>query len=61
MWTPEVIKMEKYLVVERIIVKINNLTNKISLRILIMRQPGYIEVNLALGGKKELYVQSDVL
>ena len=61
MWTPEVIKMEKYLVVERIIVKINNLTNKISLRILITRQPGYIEVNLALGGKKELYIQSDVL
>ena len=52
--------MEKHLVVERIIVKINDLTKKISLRILITRQPGDIEVNLALGGKKE-YIQSDVL
>ena len=59
MWTPRIIKMEKHLVMERIIaVKINNLTEKISLRILITRQPG--ELYLALGGKKE-YIQNDVL
>ena len=52
--------MEKHLVVERTIVKINNLTKKISLRILITRQPGGIEANLALGGNKE-YIQSGVL
>ena len=51
--------MEKHLVMERIIaVKINNLTEKISLRILMTRQPG--ELYLALGGKKE-YIQKDVL
>ena len=60
MWTPEVFKKEKHLVVDRIIVEINNLTEKISLRILITRQPGDLEVNLALGGKKE-YIKSDVL
>ena len=37
-----VVKMEKHLVEERIIVKIINLTKKISLRILITRQPGDI-------------------
>ena len=59
MWTPRVIKMEKHLVMERIIaVKINNLTEKISLRILITRQPG--ELYLALGGKEE-YIQNNVL
>jgi len=60
MWTPEVFKMEKHLVVERLIIKINNLTKKISMRILSTRQPGDIEVNLASGGKEE-YIQSDVL
>ena len=51
--------MEKHLVMDRIIaVKINNLTEKISLTILITRQPG--ELYLALGGKKE-YIQNDVL
>ena len=54
MWTTEVFKMEKHLVVERIIAKINHLTA----RILITRQPEDIKVNLALGGKKE-YIQSD--
>ena len=50
--------MEKHLIMERIIaVKINNLTEKISLRILITRQLG--ESYLALGGKKE-YIQNDV-
>ena len=33
MWTPRIMKMEKHFVAERIIaVKINNLTEKISLR-----------------------------
>jgi len=46
-----VFNMEKHLVVEKIIVKINNPTKKISLRILITRQPGNIEVNMASEGK----------
>jgi len=43
--------MEKHLVMEKIIVIINNLTKKISLKILITRQPGNIVVKLASEGK----------
>ena len=54
MWTPRVIKMEKHHVMERIIaVKINNLTEKISLRILITRQPG--ELYLAWEVKRNIF------